>query len=304
MKPIKLRKYQIGAISTYAVTDAAAGSGGGPAPIVSASCNGRTNTRTIATCYVGVRFDSNTNEYEQLNNGNWNTTSEGVWLDQGSGADVWVQFNRTGGNQTNWGNRTSGVRYNMASTLDYTMNDSNPTAGSSKTITGTFAFYDAASGGTNLQTTSSATWSCAYTEACPLCCFTPYTLITMADGSRKAIIDIEVGEEILVANGIEEVISILIRENRPMYKLIFEDSRTLELSCDHPVYVEGKGYCSVAPQEEYKSIGASNQLEKGDYVETEGSILIKLVDIQPLDFTDKVYTLGNSHFFAEGVRVG
>ena len=140
-----------------------------PSVTISAACNGDTNSRIIGTtCDVGVQFNSDGEEYEQLAGGAWSGTSQGTWLDSGSGADAWVEFVRTSG-VTRFDNHASSTRVNMASTVHFTLRAFDVETVS---VIGYFRFWDAASGGNILQTTSSATWQATSNDGggmCSLC---------------------------------------------------------------------------------------------------------------------------------------
>ena len=141
-------------------TIAAAGSD--PPPVVSPRADGDTNTNSDnfpVSCTVGCDFDADGNEYETLVGGQ--QTAQTVWLDGGSAADVWVEFVRTSGGQTNWDTHTSSTRYNLASNRRFRMTVTQSTPGiSNKNITGFFRMWDAASGGSTLWTGSTVEWRC------------------------------------------------------------------------------------------------------------------------------------------------
>lgn len=144
---------------------------------------------------------------------------------------------------------------------------------------------------------------------CPTCCFTPDTLILMADGSEKPISEVSVGDFILVYDELSQfnvavpVSEIITREERPMYELTFANGNSLRASEDHPLYVVGKGYASVAPIPDYKDLGLPNRLEVGDQVVNELGVPSRIVEIKPIEYTGTVYTFGNSRFYANGVLV-
>lgn len=147
------------------------------------------------------------------------------------------------------------------------------------------------------------------TGQCPTCCFTPDTLIRMADGSEKPIVDVQVGEFILAYDDLSKlnvavpVKEVIVREGRPMYTYTFEDGKTLVASEDHPLYVVGKGYVSINPSIEYKDIGVPGHISVGDFVVNELGIRNKIVGIDPHPYEGTVYTFGNSKFYANGVLV-
>lgn len=274
-------------------------------PLVSASANGAINAEQTppSSVTVGVKFDTDGDEYEYLAGGAF--TNVGQWLDQGTSAQVWVEFLRTGGTQSKWDNRNNSQRYNINVDINFLIVDTiQASSGGAETIIGTFRFWDAASGGNALQTTSSATWSARLiTNPCPLCCFTPWTLITMANGSQQVIVDVQVGDMIKVEGGIESVTEVLVRENRPMHVIRFADDRILEASEDHPLYVDGKGYAAVNPIIEYKDLGIAEVLVVGDKVLDESEQLNEIVSIEYMNYPETVYTFSNSKFYANGMLV-
>lgn len=144
---------------------------------------------------------------------------------------------------------------------------------------------------------------------CPLCCFTPDTLISMGDGSTKQIGDIKAGDFILVYDDLSQlnvavpVKEVIVREGRPMYTYTFEDGKTLVASEDHPLYVVGKGYVSINPSIGYKDMGVPGHISVGDFVVNELGIRNKIVGIDPHPYEGTVYTFGNSKFYANGVLV-
>ena len=155
------------------------------------------------------------------------------------------------------------------------------------------------------QTTTGQTWE-AWTEfdACPTCCFTPETLILMADNTHMPIGEIQPGDLIRVENGIESVGEVIVRENRFMFHLTFSDGNALILSDDHPIYVENKGYASVNPvYGEYKDLGVPKKLEVGDKAIKEDGRTVKITEIQKYEYRWEVYTLSNTKFFAGGILV-
>lgn len=135
---------------------AAAASG----PSLSPIANGDANVRA-GTCYVGIQFNSSGVEYERsATTGSYNV-SQGNWLDSGTASDYWVEFIRTGGSAASFSGMANSTRYNLGTTRSFGFDDN----GGFNNIIGYFRFWDAASGGTNVATTSSATWSALDTTA-------------------------------------------------------------------------------------------------------------------------------------------
>lgn len=144
---------------------------------------------------------------------------------------------------------------------------------------------------------------------CQFCCFTPDTMVRMGDMSEKPISEVSVGDFILVYDELSQlnvavpVSEVITREGRPMYKYTFEDGNTLVASEDHPLYVVGKGYVSIAPVTEYKDMGMPGYISVGDFVVNELGIRNKITGIEPHAYDGTVYTFGNSKFYANGVLV-
>lgn len=275
-------------------------------PVVDPTADGRSNSVLAppeTECYSGVRFATSGQEREYLASGG--TTYVGDWLISGNPSEVWVAYTRTGGNNTSWDSgQTNGTRYQLNVDRSFWMRDGTA-AGGGRDITGYFTMYDASTGGNVLGTSQTANYS-AWLEAdgCPTCCFTPDTLILMADGTHMPIGDFKGGELIRVANGIESVTRIIVRENRFMFKLTFNDGKTLILSDDHPIFVEHKGYACVRPiYGDYKDMGVPKKLEIGDRAITEDGRTVRLESIAEYEYPLRVYTFGNSGFFAGGILV-
>lgn len=138
-----------------------------PTVTISASANGRANSRIIGTdCFVGVQFNSNGEEYEMLSGGSWSGTSEGTWLDTGSGSDAWVEFIRTGGTLTRFDSHASATRFQMSSSIGFTIQAFDVEF---QSVVGYFRFWDSSSGGNLLQQTASATWSADSQDSGGMC---------------------------------------------------------------------------------------------------------------------------------------
>ncbi len=125
-------------------------------PVVSASANGAVNIRFSAPCYAGVQFRSDGSEWEYSSSGALTQVGVGgdaIWLDAGEASDVWVERIVTA---DSWNNLDPGAgRHNLASTRSFRILQT-PTG--VRTVTGYFKFWDAASGGSLLQQTASATY--------------------------------------------------------------------------------------------------------------------------------------------------
>lgn len=138
---------------------------------------------------------------------------------------------------------------------------------------------------------------------CPLCCFTPDTLVLMASGLSLPIGSIRTGDVIQTVRGPEAVRGVITRTQRKMFRVKIEDGSTLNVSEDHPLFIVGKGYASINPPSTYKDLGKPQQLEVGDCVLTSTCVDLKIVAIEKIDYPGEVYTLDNTEFFAGGVLV-
>lgn len=285
--------------------------GSPPLPTVSARADGRTNSLNESPCYSGCIFVSNGLEYEYNSNGS--QTNSTTWLDSGLASEVWVMWTRTGGSLSDWDSLGAGshnVRLNLATSRGYRIVDTvSSGAGGAETIIGYFRFYDAASGGNLLDTTSGATWSARrWHDACPFCCFTPETPITLASGLQVPIGTVTKGMMILVfnpktkRNESQPISEVITRSSRPMYRITFDDGRTLDASDDHPFDVRGVP-TSINPTAEYKNLGIPAKLELGDAVAGQEGRPHGILAIEQIDFPGTVYTLGNSLFYANGLLV-
>ncbi len=101
------------------------------------------------TCFAGISFNTDGQEYHRDTNPgtNWTFDTRTGWLDSGSSSDVWIERTVNSGslNDTDPG---SG-RLQLNTTRNY--GNSRPNPGTA-TVNITFDFYDAASGGSLLDT--------------------------------------------------------------------------------------------------------------------------------------------------------
>lgn len=162
-----------------------------------------------------------------------------------------------------------------------------------------------AGGGTTLNTCSVYLEATKESNQCPLCCFTPETLILMASGEWTAIAEVQVGDEIVTRSGNKKVTEVITRTNRIMYEIRFADGRILNASEDHPLYVVDKGYAAINPGVggNYKDLGIPDQLYVGDLVLDSDGRENQIVDITEIDYSHTVYTFAESEFYANGMLV-
>ncbi len=128
---------------------------GGPA--TSAAADGDTNIRFGVQCFAGAQFRSDGTEWEHLNTAFLTQVGVGgdaIWMDVGPASAIWIERIVTFGS---WNSVDPGAgRHVMSSHREFRIVRTTP---GTKSVTGYFKFWDAASGGTLLQQTASATWS-------------------------------------------------------------------------------------------------------------------------------------------------
>jgi hypothetical protein len=269
---------------------------------VNIAVNGRFNTRLNNTCYAGAYFTSSNFQYEYTATAGG--SSLGNYVTTGSTSDVWLQWTRTGGTLSDWNSLDAGDgRVNAGTSRYWRLYRSSIGV---NTIIGYWKAYDAASGGTLLDTGASGTYSATYEfESCPTCCFVTGTMVTMGSGLEMPIERVREGDSIMVkcpVDGVlksEAVQEIVVRERVPIFELIFEDGSTLKTSPDHPIHVKGKGYSSVHPFE-YKDLGIPEQLSVGDRVTHISGPSREIKYIRFLETAPIVYTFTNMYWFANG----
>lgn len=279
------------------------------AATVSPHTNNVNNSDDITTVYSCLQYSSDGYERTNSNPNNLeynNTAARGLWLDSGSSSDVWLE--RTINSGSLYVDAGAG-RLNLGTSRNFAVMDANPTA-TQASCNLTMDFWNASSGGTKIGT---ATFSliASYFDSCPTCCFTPETPVLMASGMWMPIGSIRKGDLVVVLDKETrtlksvEVTGVIVRLNRPMFRLHFASGRVVQASDDHPFEVKGKGPASLNHYNtEYKDLGLPAQLQVGDMVtclDFDGHD--KLVKIEPMDYPGAVFTLENSLFFAKGLLV-
>ena len=231
-------------------------------------------------------------------------TNTQFWLTGGFTASNYdVQYSKTGGTY-------SGTPVGMTSNVWYNLN-ANRTAyltdvsagGSRSVIATTLIKYNANS--TVIDSNTGCTWFAwwDYAPCGTFCCFTPNTLITMADGSSRFIIDITVGDEIVTRTGIKTVTEVIERENMIVYKIVFDDLLELHATDDHPLFTDDKGWACIHPRGSYKENIFPHKLELGDRVLDESGEWRTITSMTEIFYPFKVYTLAESEFYANGLLV-
>jgi hypothetical protein len=287
-------------MSAYASGTSAIAAPAGASVTVSMNTADVNYSTAINWVYANLQYNSSGTEYKNsaATQNNF-TTSRGAWLDTGAAADVWLERTITSG--TLFTDPGSG-RLNLATTRSFRVRDTNASP-AAITCDLEMDMWDAASGGNNLDNVGSIILTANYNNPCPLCCFLPSTAILMGDGTSKPIVEIEIGDVIRTIDGTEEVTEIIPKEQREMWRVELEDGRTLILSEDHPVFIDGKGYSSISSQGPYKDLNGTDQIVVGDSVQLDSGILLKIVKMHRDPFDETVYTLGNSRFYANGILV-
>jgi hypothetical protein len=222
------------------------------------------------------------------------------WINSGSSSDYDIMITRTGGSYSTLSGSFTNNTWRLMST--------NGTAYLLSPALGGVRSYIA-----NVQVSwaannvpidwNSYTWY-AETEytGCPLCCFTPNTPITMADGSHKLIVDVNVGDEIKTNNGNKKITEVVVRENMSVYRIMLNDTIELDATDDHPLYVRDKGWSCIKPLYAYKDIGVPHKLEIGDIVIGENGDY-EITSMEQIWYPFKVYTFAETEFYANGILV-
>ena len=276
----------------------AAGGGGGGITVSLSSANVSRNG-DVVTVYANLQYNSSGEEFENTGQGDNFSTSRGNWLDSGSSSDAWLERTINSGSLFS---DPGGSRLILSTTRSFKVRDTNPAAGG-QSCDLDIDIFDQAVGGSPVDNANVVLTATLF-NACPTCCFTPDTLVTMGDGSEQPISEVAKGDTIRTFEGTEEVTEVIERVNRPMWRIELEDGRILRLSDEHPIYIKGKGYSCVKPNElVYKDLAETYKIELGDYAMLESGILLRVVKMTPHPYTDLVYTLGNSRFYANGVLV-
>lgn len=223
-----------------------------------------------------------------------------TWLNSGTSSTYKIRQTRTGGSYSTLSGMTNGVYYTVSTTVTgYLLS---PALGGIRTYQANVVVAYVAN--SVIIDSNTNTWD-AETEytGCPLCCFTPNTPITMADGKRRLIIDVQVGDEIKTNNGNKKVTEVIVRENMDVYKIIFNDTFEIDATDDHPFYTETKGWACVQPRGKYKDIGYPRKLEIGDRVVDEAGEWHSVTSIEKVFYPFKVYTFAETEFYANGLLV-
>jgi hypothetical protein len=147
-------------------------------------------------------------------------------------------------------------------------------------------------------------------------CFLADTMVTMADGTTKAIQFVEVGDMVLSftepsAKLVEnKVIEIKNPQHDDIVKYTLENGTIIYSTEDHPFYINGNNLCSYAPDltNARYDIGRNvDKIEIGNYMMDKDGNTIKIVGIEqtPANSVQTyIITVENNHnFFANNILV-
>jgi hypothetical protein len=147
------------------------------------------------------------------------------------------------------------------------------------------------------------------------CCFPKGTMITMADGTKKAIELINIGDKIIsydeknkkLIQTIVNEIETPIREG--IYTITFFDNRTLKVTDDHPLYIKTKdkkfiGWGAIDSNASYtKGHIETKTINIGDYIFDNNLSFIEIINITYEKGDIQTYNLRHvdkhNNFFAD-----
>ena len=259
-------------------------------------------TRAPDCLYIG-KGSCNAYSYWQTTGTNViNGASNYTWLNSGTSSTYDIRQTRTSGNySTVTGNMTNNTWGRM--NIQRTMGLLSPALGGTRTYSCTIAIKYNANSTIIDSNQYNFLAETQYTNGCSLCCFTPNTLISMGDGTKKHIDLVEVGEEIKTVEGNKKVTEVIIRERFRVFKIMLNDELEIDATQDHPFYVRDKGWSSINPICDYKDIGICRELEIGDPVVGEDGEDYIVTSITEIYYPYKVYTFAESKFYANGLLV-
>ncbi len=150
----------------------------------------------------------------------------------------------------------------------------------------------------------------AFDRECTTCCFAPGTMILMVDGTKKAIEDVRVGDEVrsfdektqTIVNG--KVMALEAPTRDHLTTIVFADGKTLRLTDEHPMFTK-KGWASLDPGFTLKHHSMKvEKLRVGSKVLDSNKKWNKIISVNTILVTNKVYNLAKVEptetFFADG----
>ena len=125
-------------------------------------------------------------------------------------------------------------------------------------------------------------------------CLGKDTLITLADGTRKKVMDLQVGDYLLSDHGPSRLVNIVRGIEEKVIAVGVSDERTLYLTKKHPVATE-------------RGLIAAEKLTAGDRLRLENGEFEDICYLEEVDYGDKVYSPELEQgglISAEGIWVG
>lgn len=147
-------------------------------------------------------------------------------------------------------------------------------------------------------------------------CFPAGTMITMADGTKKPIELVVVGDVVMSYNTYanEKATGVVMELESPvregLYLIEFDDESNIEVTNEHPFYTrkaDGElGWASIIPEETYKetkTIDNVMELEVGDAIMRQDGVFAEIISITYNEGTVQTYNLKEvstyDNFFAD-----
>lgn len=143
-------------------------------------------------------------------------------------------------------------------------------------------------------------------------CFLAGTLIAMADGSSKAIETVNVGDMVLAFCSdsgrlvTEEVLSLHAPISKHYYTVRFEDSSTLYITGEHPLWSKVDGQKCWASIDQHDEGFVTKRLKVGSRVYTKDLDWVAVTSIDRIEKDVQTYNLenvSNTHTFIAGGKV-
>lgn len=142
-------------------------------------------------------------------------------------------------------------------------------------------------------------------------CFTADAQVSMGDGSCKAINGVRPGDQVLAWRDDTIGAALVLRVDSVIHddlvRLLFSDGTELVCTDDHPIHVEGKGWCAVRPTKAQRELSVV-PLVVGDVclMHSEGATgPILLVAVSKATAPCMTYNLATAHgsYFANAILV-
>lgn len=138
-------------------------------------------------------------------------------------------------------------------------------------------------------------------------CFTADTYVTMADGSRKLIQDVQVGDTVKAVNGTNTVLALIRPKlgNQPVYSI---NGGRKFFTANHP-FLSTAGWKSIDPATTKKEVPdlVVSKLQIGDVLKTEaGNITVQSLAPATESSTTQLYNFelnGDHTYYADGYAV-